>query len=541
MDYLVPLCVKVSETGNPSLDELVMRYARDEYHHDRYSVSPPSSGIGIWNFFTSSGKNFNSRIAEGVLPTNPNGTNSLSVSSYTSNQKGTSFKGVRARGVTGSPEGVQANDSLVSLSINGYVAASGFVDDFVIEVLAAQDWIVGNTPTKVRILTIPTSASAGIERLCIASNGSVGINHASPQHSLDVSGYGNFSQGIYIAGNPVGTGGGEANTASNLGAGSGLFSSKNGFDLRFKSLRADSNFLITGDSQELFISFVGPYASTNYVNSVSGDISSRLVATGAKIDSSGAFIQIQLDTISGSLNTKIENTGSLLQSQVGGPKVTGISVNFGNSNTNGINFLQSGNITLEFSGSNTIVIGSSAGTGVGGGEANTASNLGAGEGLFSDKNGVDLRFKSLVAGSGITITSNTSEVTINRDSPWVFPYLTATQTFTNQAAALTELATAPRYVWDLSSYSQARYSIYTSTQGSPSARIGLQYSNDATNWTGFLPEWATVSGGATATTRITDWQTIPELAKYDKIFRIVSVSGDGVADPIVRGFSVQFR
>lgn len=49
----------------------------------------------------------------------------------------------------------------------------------------------------------------------------------------------------------------------------------------------------------------------------------------------------------------------------------------------------------------------------GGGEANTSSNLGAGEGLAAAKNGVDLPFKSLVAGTNVTLSSDANTVTIN--------------------------------------------------------------------------------------------------------------------------------
>ena len=50
--------------------------------------------------------------------------------------------------------------------------------------------------------------------------------------------------------------------------------------------------------------------------------------------------------------------------------------------------------------------------GGGGGEVNTASNLGAGEGVFASKLGVDLRFKSLVAGANVTLSSDSNTVTI---------------------------------------------------------------------------------------------------------------------------------
>ena len=51
------------------------------------------------------------------------------------------------------------------------------------------------------------------------------------------------------------------------------------------------------------------------------------------------------------------------------------------------------------------------------GEANTASNLGAGEGLFAQKNGVDLQFKSLTStGTSLSISSDVSTVNLERNN-----------------------------------------------------------------------------------------------------------------------------
>ena len=54
------------------------------------------------------------------------------------------------------------------------------------------------------------------------------------------------------------------------------------------------------------------------------------------------------------------------------------------------------------------------------GEANTATNLGAGLGIFSTKSGVDLKFKTLLEGGNITITDLGNELAITAASGAVF-------------------------------------------------------------------------------------------------------------------------
>lgn len=68
------------------------------------------------------------------------------------------------------------------------------------------------------------------------------------------------------------------------------------------------------------------------------------------------------------------------------------------------------NISIDRTNPDAPVINASGG---GAGEANTASNLGSGVGLFAQKDGVDLEFKGLVAGTNITLTPSSTGVTID--------------------------------------------------------------------------------------------------------------------------------
>lgn len=87
-----------------------------------------------------------------------------------------------------------------------------------------------------------------------------------------------------------------------------------------------------------------------------------------------------------------------------------ITLTGSDATTDTVKLVAGTNITLTDSGTNQVTIDAAGG---GGGEANTASNVGAGDGLFKQKTGVDLEFKSLVAGTNITLTAAADTVTID--------------------------------------------------------------------------------------------------------------------------------
>lgn len=68
--------------------------------------------------------------------------------------------------------------------------------------------------------------------------------------------------------------------------------------------------------------------------------------------------------------------------------------------------LAGSNVTVTENTNDVTIAASSAG------ETNTASNLGSGLGVWFDKQGVDLRFKSLVGGPGVNLSATDSEITI---------------------------------------------------------------------------------------------------------------------------------
>jgi len=256
------------------------------------------------------------------------------------------------------------------------------------------------------------------------------------------------ANGITI--NSAGPDGGEDNTASNLGTGEGeIFATKSGVDLELRSLKAGNNVVISQNANEITIESIDT-GENNTASNVGGsgvgwfkqktgsDLEFKRVVAGTGISIVNNADTIELSSTGGSgITTFIDLTDTPVDYTAAANKAvlvngTGDGIIFGtvgeandgeNLGTGSDVFAQKSGTDLQFrtvkAGSGISVTQSATellieSTASGAGEVNTASNLGAGDGqVFAAKSGSDLQFRSLVAGTNVTLTQNGTEITID--------------------------------------------------------------------------------------------------------------------------------
>ena len=229
---------------------------------------------------------------------------------------------------------------------------------------------------------------------------------------------------------------GEANTASNVGGGNALFKQKSGVDLQFRSIIAGTNVSITSATDTITINASGGGGGSLAAKDEGSIVDTAVIGmdfVGAGVTttqtSSG---QVQV-SIPGTTNVTVKDegtnvtttantlnfTGAGVSASLASPGVVNVAISGSGTNISvkdegstveaaltSLNFVGAGVTATSSSGAATITIPS------GSGEVNTASNVGAGSGIFKQKTGVDLELKSLVAGTNITLTPGTNSITI---------------------------------------------------------------------------------------------------------------------------------
>jgi len=203
-----------------------------------------------------------------------------------------------------------------------------------------------------------------------------------------------------------GSGGGEANTASNLGAGTGIFSDKIGVDLRFKSLVAGTGVGISSSSSEITISTTALTGASNLgsgsqiFSSISGqNLTFRSLTAGSSIQLTQNANDIVIST------TAEQNDGTNLGTP-GAGKVEVYSSKSG-STLQFKRLVAGSNVSLSQTANEITIAATSDG------EINDGSNLGSGEQIYAGKVGQTLNFRTIVAGSNVNLTSSANSVTID--------------------------------------------------------------------------------------------------------------------------------
>ena len=207
-------------------------------------------------------------------------------------------------------------------------------------------------------------------------------------------------------------GAGEISTASNVGTGSEVFKVKTGSDFKFRTLKQGANVTITQSSDELLISAAGPDggevntasnvgAGTGlYKQKVAADLQFKTLKQGTNVTITSDDDEVTINaSSSGEVNTGSNlGTGSGVYAQKVGSDLQFKSLK------------QGSNVSIT-SDANEITINATNT-----GEVNTASNVGTGSGLYKQKVGANLEFKSLKAGTNVTLTASGDEVTISSSS-----------------------------------------------------------------------------------------------------------------------------
>jgi hypothetical protein len=231
-----------------------------------------------------------------------------------------------------------------------------------------------------------------------------------PQLSLSTNKQNNITlstSGVLVVGD------GEINTASNLGTGDGVFSSKLGSDLRFKSLKGGTNITLSSTTDEITVNSTGGTTNLSYTASPTNGIVNSNTGTNATIplaDGTNAGLlspadKTKLDNTSGT-NTGDQNLFSTIA-------VAGQDNVIAETTSDTLNLVAGTNITITTDQTTDSITINSTGGGSGTINASSVSFVPTGNVASSD---VQSAIQELDSEKQIALVSGTNIKTINSNS-----------------------------------------------------------------------------------------------------------------------------
>ncbi len=468
------------------------------------------------------------------------------------NTFGSSIRGRRFRGSPYFESGILKDDILLQIVGDGYVSGSGMLSSIAsIAIIAAEDYVSGlnkNYAGNYIILrTTPTGTTQSVIRIKIEADGKIGIDNTFPQYNLDVSGSGNFTRGVYLDGVSVAN----INQLTKI--------SVTGLDYQ------SGNLIISGlDGYVPIISgnrilFSGGGAGTSGFSGYSGTVGSTGPSGATGISGFSGFSGFSgysgsvgpsgvtgvsgfsgFSGISGwSGFSGFSGTNATISSYISGISITG-----SNSLTGLVKFSGLGIIGVTLNDNNIYISGSAA---AGAGEANTASNLGVGSGLFSQKVGVDLQFKSIVPGDGINISGNSNQLILSTPQ-WWFQFSQGAITYTNMPALQSFFNSSSAYITkiNLTPFTGCNLVVNKAgTAGVANSFLYLGYRNTFSttvgDYTHLVDSRPKTSVDSTNVMVDSGWFPITNAAKTTTFLTLLGSGGNGTVDPIFGAITAYFK
>lgn len=399
--------------------------------------------IGIGTTTPGSDVDINKAGLVNMALTSTDNVSDINFTSHFGGSAGSSIRSNRARGTASLPAAVAANDQLLNIRGFGY-DGSGFTESARINIKAdATPTGAGDAPGRISFVTRNATGTLA-DRMTIKSSGNIGIGTTTPEASLHidktaptgtisstgtaVAGTGtNFTSAFSVGDQLVA--GGQVKTITAISSANSLtVNSAFSADLSGGTSYTRVGTILNGGNVGL--GTTTPISQLDIVGQTQMRRANTQLILRDTDEIAGEFAYIERNGAAFHVGTNDGSTSTIGLTVKDGKVGVGTSTNE-KLTVDGVLALKESADPVATTGygkifvkpDNTVWYMDEAGTpsqfvfGTGAGEVNTGSSLGGDAAIFKQKSGVDLQFRGIKAGSGVTVTENANDVTIGIGAP----------------------------------------------------------------------------------------------------------------------------